>query len=186
MENKDYIEKIILENLHELDQTEPPEGHFDRFEERLKAESKVKSFRWNTVWKAAAVVAFVFLAVNQALIWLAPDRSQAGTLAGISPEYAEVEYYFTSSIQTGLNNLNTLAGEGVISGEENLIIQQEFEALENRYEDLLKDLKAHPNDERVINALIEYYQSKLSVITMILNKLQEVKQQKNRSHETEV
>ena len=98
----------------------------------------------------------------------------------------EVEFYYTSSIRTGLNDLNSLAGEGVISAEENQMIHQEFEALENRYEELLKDLQAHPGDERVINALIEYYQNKLNVITLILNKLQEVKQQKNESHEKEV
>ena len=65
-------------------------------------------------------------------------------------------------------------------------MQEEFEAFETRYQMLQNDLQAHPGDERVINAMIEYYQDKLEIITMILNKLQEVKQQKNKSHETEI
>jgi hypothetical protein len=186
MKDKDYIEKVILDNLEGLDGIEPPAGHFERFEERLRQESKVKSFRWNVVWKVAAAAVFLFLAVNQAVIWFVPDRQQPVSLASISPQYAEVEYYYTSSIRSGLNSLNTLTGEGVITSEENQMIQQEFEALENRYEELLTDLQAHPGDERVINALIEYYQNKLNVINLILNKLQEVKQQKNKSHEKEV
>lgn len=186
MKEKDYIEKIILDNLEALDGMEPPAGHFERFEERLKGESKVRTIHWNIVWKVAAAAVFLFLAVNQALIWFVPKQTQPLTLAAVSPQYAEVEFYYTSSIRTGLNNLNSLAGEGVISAEENQMIHQEFEALENRYEELLKDLQAHPGDERVINALIEYYQNKLNVITLILNKLQEVKQQKNESHEKEV
>jgi len=186
MEHKDYIEKIVLDNLDDLNRMEPPEGHFERFEERLKTESKLKTFRWNRVWKVAAVIAFLFLAGNQAMIWLAPDHSQPMTLAAVSPEYADVEFYYTSNIRTGLTTLNTLTGEGVISEEENLMIQQEFKNMELKYEELLKDLNAHPRDERVLNALIEYYQNKLSVIDMILSKLQEVKQQKNKSHETEV
>jgi len=186
MDNKDYIERIITENLEGLNKIEPPEGHFERFQQKLKAESKGKNFKWNTLLRVAAAVVFVFLAVNQARIWLAPEQEQPFTLGSISPEYAEVEFFYTSSIRTGLDHLNSLADEGVISREENELMQQEFNLFESRYETLLKEMKAHPGDERVINAMIEYYQDKLSIITMILNKLQEVKQQNNASHETEI
>jgi len=97
-----------------------------------------------------------------------------------------VEFYYTTSIQSGLNNLNTLTREGIISKEENKMMQQEIQEFESRYQALQKELKAHPGDERIINAMIEYYQDKLSVITMILNKLQEVKQINNARHETEI
>ena len=186
MEIKDYIEKLILDNLHGLNNIEPPQGHFERFQERLRKESQIKSFRWNHVWKIAAAVVFVFLAVNQARIWLVPVTEKTVTLGSLSPEYANVEYYYASSIQAGLKTIGTLADEGVISREENTVMQEEFESFESRYKALQEDLKAHPDDERVINAMIGYYQDKLNVITMILNKLQEVKQQKNKSHEIEI
>jgi hypothetical protein len=186
MNKKDYIERIITDNLDGLNSIEPPDGHFERFQKRLKDESKIKTFRWNMVWKVAAAVVFVFLAVNQTRLWLIPEEGQPVTLSSISPEYAEVEYYYASSIKTGLNTLNSLSDDGVISKEENQLMQQEFETFESRYQSLQKDLQAHPDDERVINAMIEYYQDKLEIITMILNKLQEVKQQKNKSHETEI
>jgi hypothetical protein len=186
MNKKDYIEQIITENLDGLNNLQPPEGHLERFQERLKNEPGVRIFRWNTLWKVAAAVVFIFLAVNQARIWMTPEKPIQVTLGSISPEYAEVEFYYASSIQSGLKNLNSLADEGVISGEENIMLQQEFEAFESRYQALQNDLKAHPDDDRVINAMIEYYQDKLSIITLILNKLHEVKQQKNKSHETEI
>jgi Lhr-like helicase len=186
MNKQDYIERIITDNLDGLNSMEPPDGHFERFQKRLKDESKGKTFRWNTVWKVAAAVVFVFLATNQARLWLIPEENQPVTLSSISPEYADVEFYYASSIRTGLNTLNSLADDGVISKEENQIMQEEFEAFESRYMSLQKDLQAHPDDERVINAMIEYYQDKFEVITMILNKLQEVKQKKNKSHETEI
>jgi hypothetical protein len=186
MDEKDYIEKIITENLDGLNNMEPPDGHFDRFQQRLKEESKIKSLRWNTVLKVAAAVVFVFLAVNQTRLWLTPVNDKPVTLGSISPEYAEVEFYYTNSIHTGLENLNLLANDGVISKEENEMMQQEFSGFESRYKALQKELKAHPDDERVINAMIEYYQNKLNIITMILNKLQEVKQKNNKNHETEI
>jgi len=46
------------------------------------------------------------------------------------------------------------------------------------------DLEANPTDERVINAMLEYYQARMNIITIIINKLQDAKQQKNnRNHE---
>jgi hypothetical protein len=54
---------------------------------------------------------------------------------------------------------------------------------ETRFKNLQIDLKANPNDERVINAMLEYYQAKLDIINMIVSKLEEVKQQKNLSRE---
>jgi hypothetical protein len=186
MEKKDYIEKLIIENLEALNNTEPPAGHFERFQKRLRKESEVKTFSWKQVWRIAAAVVFVFLAVNQARIWLAPEREKAVSLSSISPEYANVEYYYASSIQAGLKTIGTLADEGVISREESQVMQEEFKTFEARYSALQEDLKAHPDDDRVINAMIGYYQDKLNVITMILNKLQEVKQQKNKSHEIEI
>jgi chromosome segregation ATPase len=67
------------------------------------------------------------------------------------------------------------------------MMQEELAEFEQRLNNLRKDLAANPNDERVINAMLEYYQAKLSVINMIVNKLEEVKQQqKNTQHEIEI
>ena len=186
MENKDYIEEFIIENREHFNMEEPPEGHFERFQSRLNKESKVKRFNWQTVWKVAAIVVFVFLAVNQARIWITPKTAQPVSLSSISPEYAEVEIYYTNAIRTGIDNLNSLTRAGVISEEENSVMQQEFKEFEKRYASIQEDLKANPNDERVINAMIECYQTKLSIIEMILNKLQEVKQLNSKSHEAEI
>lgn len=180
------IEKYIRENAGEMNLQEPPGGHFERFEARLGLESRRRTINWQTVWRVAAAVVFVFLAVNQTRIWLLPEQGSQVTLASISPDYAEVEYFYTSSIQSGIDSWNSLASSGIVSEDENKVMQQEFREFERRYEDIQKELEANPHDERVINAMLEYYQAKLNVINMIVNKLMEVKQQKNISHEKEV
>ncbi len=186
MKSYDNIEKLINDHLDELNQAEPPAGHFERFESRLKAEKKVKKINWSLVGKVAATVVFAFLAVNQARMWFTPKEKAPVTLASISPEYAEVEFFYTSSIQNGIESWQKLTDSGIISETENEIMQQELKEFERRYEEIQNEFQANPNDERVIHAMLTYYQAKLNVITMIVNKLQDVKQQKTISHETEV
>ncbi len=43
--------------------------------------------------------------------------------------------------------------------------------MDSVYVSLQKELKANPNDERIINAMIEHYQTKLDVMTYIVSQL---------------
>ncbi|MCK3684422.1 hypothetical protein [Maribellus sp. YY47] len=192
MKEKDYIEELILKNLEALNDNEPMDGHFDRFEARLNQQHSKYKFSWSLVWKAAAVVVFALLITNQAFIYFSPDqqgfilnaRDKSDiTLASLSPEYEETEFYYQTSIRSGLNQWDELTREGYVSEEEQRLMQNELNDFETRFKNLQEDLAANPNDERVINAMLEYYQVKLSVINMIVNKLEEVKQQKNTSYE---
>ncbi|MEE4285288.1 MAG: hypothetical protein V2I31_04035 [Mariniphaga sp.] len=194
MKEKDYIEELILNNLKELNNDEPPAGHFERFEAKLKGTNqKKKIISLNLVWKVAAAAVFAFLIVNQAAIWFSPENGNESvekmasgtTLASISPEYEEVEFYFTSAISGGLSQWEQLVSEGLISEDEQQMMNNELNEFEEVYKNLQADLSANPNDERVINAMLEYYQTKLSLIHMILEKLEEVKQKTKTNYETE-
>ena len=195
MKEKDYIEEMIQNNLELLNDSEPEEGHFERFEAKLKARDKIRRFTWKTTLKIAAVVIFVLLVTNQVSIYMSPEtKGLAGlvlksektadiSLASLSPEYKEVEFYYTTSINTGLSQWNELNKAGFISEDEQAMMDDELKEFESIYKNLQTDLAANPYDERVINAMLEFYQVKLSVITMIVTKLEEVKQQKNNQYE---
>ncbi len=194
MEPKDNIEELILNNLEGLNENEPMSGHFERFEAKLKVQHKKRRITFNVVWKVAAAVIFVLLATNQTFIYFSPNQqnlffnsrnSSEVTLASVSTEYEEVEFYFTNAISVGLNQWNTLNDDGFISDEEQQMMDTELAEFEERFKTLQKDLAANPKDERVVNAMLEYYQTKLGVINMIVNKLQEVKQL-NNNHENEI
>jgi len=194
MKTKDNIEELILNNLDELNDYEPADGHFERFQQKLDAEAKRKKFNFGMVWKVAAAVVFVLLATNQAYIYFSSDKNgvfvensnQPLTLASVSDEYGEVESYYTSAINQGLNQWNSLAAAGYISATEQQVMNTELADFEERFKSLQADLATNPNDERVINAMIEYYKAKLEIINMIVNKLQEVKQQKTKNHENNI
>ena len=185
MKEKDHIEEIILKNLKSLNDNEPKEGHFERFEAKLKSQNKKKKITFNVVWKVAAALIFVLLATNQIAMFISSDNrgtlfnifnNNDITLASVSPEYQEVEFYFTNAINVGLNQWEALNNEGFISETEQVMMESELVEFEERFKNLQQDLAANPNDERVINAILEYYQAKLSVINMIVAKLEEVKQ----------
>lgn len=195
MKEKDYIEELIRENLDGLNDFEPAEGHFDRFEAKLKAQSKRKKLNFSIVWKVAAIVIFVVLAANQAYIYFAPANKNGlnenggntgFTLSSVSQEYGEVEFYYNTAINTGLSQWNNMKEDGLISATEQEAMNTELAEFEERFKTLQVDLAANPNDERVINAMLEYYKAKLDIINMIVNKLEEVKQQKITSHENNI
>lgn len=182
---KDELERLISNNRHSILDEEPLEGHFERFEARLlKASKPTRTINFRPVLKIAAIVVFALLAVNQARIWFFPEKTETLTLGSISTEYCEVEFYYTNAIQMGMNQWEKLGREGFVSESEQQAMQKEQLEFDHVYQKLQEELKANPDDERVINAMLEYYQARMNVITLIINKLQEVKQQKNnKSHE---
>jgi hypothetical protein len=183
----DELERLILNNRESFDENEPFEGHFERFEAKLQKASKPnRRITFGPVLKIAAIVVFALLVVNQARLWLKPEKSETISLGSISPQYREVEFYYTNAIHTGMKQLESFEKEGFISKQEQQTMQQEQKEFDQMYQKLLTDLKANPNDERVINAMLEYYQSRINILTLIINKLNEAKQQKHQKNEIKI
>ena len=91
MKEKDYIEELIAKNLEELNNNEPPAGHFERFEARLQGlQAKRKTTVFSIVWKVAAAAVFAFLIVNQAIIWFYASYSSPLTQKGNQIKMASV------------------------------------------------------------------------------------------------
>ena len=194
MKEKDYIEELILKNREELNDNEPVSGHFDRFEARLKSTGDRKNLVFNIAWKSVAAAVFAFLAVNQAIIWFASDKTGSDkivenskmTLSSVSPEYEEVEFFYSNAINVEMLQWERMVNEGLISEEEQKMMDGELIEFEKNFTKLQTDLSANPSDERVINAMLEYYQTKLSLLNMIVEKLEDVKQNINTNYEKEL
>lgn len=158
MKEKDYIAQLLEQNIEALNDNEPMEGHFERFGEKLAKQHRSKrKITLNVLWKVAAVVVFVFLAGNQLFIYMSPENKGlfAGktanrniTLASLSPEYEEVEFFYTSSINSGIEQWNKLNEEGLISEEEQDMMSEELAEFEKLFKGLQEDLKTNPEDER--------------------------------------
>lgn len=180
------IEKIIQENREAFDSNEPGAGHFKRFDDKLdKKFGQEKKRNYTFYLKIAAVFALGLMST----FWLYEKFSTHGgqngiegiALSDISAEYAEVEVYFTSSINNSLNDLNPYIKDNEELKEE--LLGSEFEELDSLYRDLQKELANNPDDEQIIEAMIVHYQTKLEIISIVLNQLKKVKTHKNQENE---
>jgi len=178
----DELDKIIIENRADFGE-EPPEGHFDRFAERLRiAESKRKGLQFTPFLKVAAVLVVVLLSANL-YVHFTSHKSNIAEVAIIKNDLGEASFYYTNCINNGISDLEKMASEGIGSKKELVQIKQELSEMDSLFVNLKAEYKANPNDERIINAMIEYYQTKLDIVNTIKTDLENVKKIKTKDHE---
>ena len=179
------IDKIIQENRQSFDLHEPSEGHFERFEQKLAEFNKEKrSFSFGYLIKAAAITILVVLSG----LWIYDHTGNAThqgiALSEISQEYGEVEMYYTHLVNQKYNQIDEFQ---FMDSTQKVMLMHELNEMDSIYENLKMDLTTNPNDQRVINAMIQHYQLKVEVMNQILNQLQhaqEIKQKKSENHES--
>ena len=178
----DELDKIIIENRHDFEE-EPLDGHFDRFAERLRlAESKRKNFQFTPFLKVAAVLVIVLLSANL-YVFLRNPKTEVKETAAAKSDLGEASFYYTNSINNGIRDLEKMASEGIGSHKELAQINHELSEMDSLFVNLQAEYKANPNDERIINAMIEYYQTKLDIVNTIKTDLENVKHLKQKNHE---
>lgn len=163
----DQLERLIIESRDEIQNDLPHEGHFERFEMKLSAKKERKIVKLLAYAASVAAIAVIFFSV------LTPERTSGNefTLSDISAQYADVENYYTNTIDKQTQKVETLVQQETNRHEMQELLD-ELKESDKTYEQLCADLKATPNDQRVINALIIYYQNKLEIINKILGELE--------------
>jgi hypothetical protein len=180
------IEDIIRNNRNLFEDREPSEGHFDRFTVKLEIRHQKMAGRKSIVpYLLRAAVVTLLITLSSLWTWdhfIRPGSSRM-TLGQVSPQYKEVENYY-------LHEVSLMEGEiGNIDHSENPeqkeLLMKEMKSMDSTYVSLQKELKANPNDERIINAMIEHYQTKLEVMTYIVNQLKGIRNEKLNNKEDE-
>ena len=178
----DIWDKIITEN-HDQFEEEPKDGHFERFREKLNQQnSKRKKLHFSIFFKAAAIVIIILLSADLLVQYRNTKSTDKETVASKS-DLGEASFYYTSKINNGIRDLEKMAGEGIGSKQEIVQIKHELSEMDSLFVNLQKEYKTNPNDERIINAMIEYYQTKLDIVNTIKTDLENAKQLKKKNHE---
>ncbi len=180
------IEDIIRMNRDLFEEMEPSEGHFDRFSVKLEIRQQKMASRKSIVpYLLRAAVVTLLITLSSLWTWdhfIRPGSSRM-TLGQVSPQYKEVENYY-------LHQVSLMEGEIVnIDHSQNpvqkKVLIKEMKSMDSTYISLQKELKANPNDERIINAMIEHYQTKLEVMTYIVNQLKGIRNENLNKKENE-
>lgn len=180
------IDEIIRSNRDFFEEAEPSMGHFERFSRKLEA-------RFGTVTVKKSIVpyllkaAVVTLLVTLSSLWtwdnfIRPDRNRMA-LGDVSPQYREVENYYIHQVNMMESELGTISLPDDPSSTE--MLMKEMNSMDSVYIQLQKDLKANPSDERIINAMIEHYQTKVEIMSYILNQLKEIRNENFNTMEDE-
>ena len=175
------IDDIIRNNKDFFEDAEPSAGHLERFSRKLENRFQVK-----TVTRSI-VPAVVTLLITLSSLWtwdhfIRPGRNRM-TLGQVSPQYKEVENYY-------VHQVNLMEGEIVnvdlkSNPAQKTMLMKEMKSMDSTYVSLQRELKANPNDERIINAMIEHYQTKLEVMTYIVNQLKTIRNDNHNKKENE-
>ena len=180
------LEEIIKTDKEIWNSEEPPEGHFERFSVKLelrKSAAKKTESIVPYLFRAAVITALVTLSSLWTWERFVKQDSKRMTLSEVSPQYMEVENYYIRQVNFMENEI-----EGsVISSDpgQKEALMKELQNMDTVYVALQKELKANPNDERVINAMIEHYQNKLEVMTIIVNQLKSIRSNNINNQEYE-
>lgn len=169
MEN---IEKMMKENRELFMDQEPKNGHFERFEEQLaKQNGRKKTIKLTyRISRIAAVGLLMIMSSMWAYNEFIKPEERFMTLGDVNQEYREVEIFLTGQIETKYEALESFDFSKDEAFKENMLM--EINQMDSVYSNLQEELGANPGDDRIVQAMIRHYQTKLGVITQILNKLE--------------
>lgn len=170
------IEDIIRQNKDLFDAEEPSEGHLERFNRKLDILHGLRVRKRSIVpYLLKAAVVTILVTLSSLWTWdnfIRPSRNRMA-LGDVSSEYREVENYYMHQVNLMESEISTIDLNN--NREQSEMLFKEMKSMDSIYVQLQKELKLNPDDERIINAMIEHYQTKVEVMTYILNELKTIR-----------
>jgi hypothetical protein len=187
---EDKLKKFAQDHREAFDTFEPrPDLWQDISRELEKKQSqKVIPFYQRAVWRYAAVVTLL-VGVGYALVQYGrglgriEPRGPELSLVEIAPQMAEVESYYMAVInqkkqERGAYDLRQLGVETDFKGE--------LSKLDSSYAQLKRELYTNPNKQRVIDAMVQNLQIRISILNEQLEVLNRIKQAKKENRHANV
>lgn len=169
------FEKFIKDNKEEFESSPLPMGHEARFLQRLV------DFRQNSISSKSprnwllyvSAIVILLLSIPAALYFMGHDeRSFVNPEVYMTEEQQEAQVYYVASIESGCSTLEHMLTSKDLAEPEKHVIEDVVANFESRRIEILEDLNASSGDEKVIDALLDYYRIKLEVIDGIVHKLE--------------
>jgi hypothetical protein len=174
----------LFNNQREAFDEEPLEGHFQRFEEKLNHRHRRRKLTISTgmFLKIASLVIVVLLSANL-FVHRQVQKPNSKEQGFVSNEMNETAHFYNTRINSGLSQLQQMSDQGLGSKTDLIQLKKEMDEMDRLHQELQNEYSKNPNDERVINAMIDYYQTKLNIINTIKEDLENIKSLKNNNHE---
>lgn len=165
------LEDKIQQLQGQFDFEEPNIGHFNRFENRLKKQSKYPLLKYIRI----AAVFLLFISIGFIAV-----KKQQNTL-NTDTQFRQTETYFSQVIKEELKKVNAQKNT-----ENEQIINDAFlqmQILDKEFLKLQKDLKNSQNKKTIIYAMLQNYQQRILILQNLLDTLEQYNHVKNNNYE---
>jgi hypothetical protein len=178
------IEDIIRQNKGFFEE-EPSDGHLERFSTMLDIRFRKQAPKRSIVpYLLRAAVVTLLVTLSSLYVWdnyLSPKNKRM-SLSEVSPQYKEVENYYVHQVKLMEGEITE---SNLTSPEQKQMLITEMKSMDSVYISLQKELKANPNDQRIISAMIEHYQTKVDVMNYIISQLKAIQSDNQNMKENE-
>ncbi|HQW83227.1 MAG TPA: hypothetical protein PK987_02135 [Ferruginibacter sp.] len=184
MSNK--LKKFIWDNRKEFDNEMPSHKVWEHIEANLKPLQKKKSvlkplYKWSMAAAAVLVVTVAsYFIMHKKPIQTTEVAAVDSVIIKLAPEYVPQMNQFVKMIDSKQQALKAIAKE---QPELYKKFTSAINQLDSSYSTLKNQLSASPNREMLLEAMIQNLQLQLSVLNQQLNIINQIKKQKNDSHE---
>lgn len=168
------FDNYIRNNLDRFNSDEPLEGHFDRFDQKLDRLSDKRLSGRPVILMlriAAAVIAISLISFAVVMELRTYSKRANYSYAVKYPELNEAENYYTMQLNQYYTEIESLKFNN--DKKEKKQILNELSDMDRQVKTMKQDLKQNPDDERIVHAIINYYQTKLELMDMIISRTKE-------------
>lgn len=183
MNQNDSIEELFGKLEGSFDVASPPEGHRERFRERLESSAGPSTGpKQGTWWRSLSIAASIALLLSASVFLFQQEPSMEARVAEISPEVSETSQYFAGLVTRQIQELQKMGSpetEPMIADALN-----QLQTLEKDYRKLEEDLVAGGNSKFILSAMIQNFQTRIDLLQEVMVRVEEIKQFKNQTHES--
>lgn len=183
MKKNDSIEQLFEQLRGSFDVESPPAGHRERFLDRLDSPGKTSGgTRRQPWWRHLSIAASIALLLAASVYLFRPEPSLQDQVAEISPEVSETSRYFAGLVSRQVAALQEMSSPETLPLIEDTLRQ--LEQLETGYAKMEQDLIQGGNSKMILSAMIQNFQTRIDLLQEVMVRIEEVKQFKNETHET--
>jgi hypothetical protein len=186
---KDNLEKYIQEHRSELDRHYPAAAVWDRISTELDKRQYVhKPVIYTIMQWAAAVVMVLAVGFVIGMYTFTPSTENQQLMANMAPDdykrYQDINQYYTHQVSQKMNEVETLQSQQPVGDSGR--IESDLQQLDAIFHELQKELlqRGGADQDRIINAMILNYQTKIEILERVAEKYKQQQQLKQQKHET--
>lgn len=166
------LEDFFKDNRDGFDDIELPEGHEQRFLNKLEKQKKIKPIKyWYSIAAGIALIGVLTFFAKDNLSITIENGHESVSLSDVSEKYQEVEEFYIAGVNQKIEEIDKLKCK--IDEEQKSMIDSELMQLKSSYKMLQAELKVNRNDERIINAMITNYQNRIRFLEQVIFQIKE-------------